>query len=60
MQKANGKIFSALKMIESLYLDNKIRYIIFRNILNDYQDIIDLSEFSCYTDSHIKAKCGNM
>lgn len=46
MQKANGKIFSALKMIEALYLDN--------------QDIIDLSEFSCYTDSHIKAKCGNM
>lgn len=24
MQKANGKIFSALKMIEALYLDNKI------------------------------------
>lgn len=27
MQKANGKIFSALKMIEALYLDNKISYI---------------------------------
>lgn len=33
MQKANGKIFSALKMIEALYLDNKISYIIYRNIL---------------------------
>lgn len=60
MKKSDGKIFSALKLIEALYLDKRISYEMFRNILNDYKDVVDLSDFACYTDLHIKAKCGNM
>ena len=33
MKKSDGKIFSALKLIEALYLDKRISYEMFRNIL---------------------------
>jgi len=46
MKKSDGKIFSALKLIEALYLYKRISYEMFRNILNDYKDVVDLSDFA--------------
>ena len=46
MKKSDGKISSALKLIEALYLDKRISYEMFRNILNDYKDVVDLSDFA--------------
>lgn len=43
--------YVALKMIESLYRENKIREIVFRNIVNEFSTIMDVSEFSCYAQS---------
>lgn len=40
--------FGALKLIEQLYLDNKITECVFRNILREYQDKIKISDFVCY------------
>lgn len=37
--------FAALKLIEQLYRDGKITALIFSNILKDYADIVDVSEF---------------
>lgn len=37
--------FAALKLIEQLYKDGEIPVYMFRNILNDYADIVDLSKF---------------
>ena len=37
--------FAPLKLIEQLYRDNKIPEFMFRNILNDYADIVDVTEF---------------
>ena len=38
--------FAALKLIEQLYRDGKIPAHVFRNILNDYADVVDLSKFT--------------
>lgn len=43
--------YMALKMIESLYRENKIREIVFRNIVNEFSTIMDISEFSCYAQN---------
>ena len=37
--------FAALKLIEQLFRDGKIPEFMFRNILNDYADIVDVTEF---------------
>lgn len=37
--------FAALKLIEQLYKDGKIPSYMFRNILNDYANIVDVSAF---------------
>ena len=37
--------FAALKLIEQLYKDGEIPAAMFRNILNEYADIVDLSKF---------------
>lgn len=37
--------FAALKLIEQLYRDGKIPEYMFRNILNDYADIVDETAF---------------
>ena len=37
--------FAALKLIEQLYQDGQLPAHIFRNILADYTDIVDLSKF---------------
>lgn len=41
-----ARCFAALKLIEQLYRDGLIPAYMFRNILNDYADIVDLSKFT--------------
>ncbi len=43
-----NKTFAALKLIENLYKKGKIKQIVFKNILKDYADTIDISPFKCY------------
>ena len=38
--------FAALKLIEQLHKDGEISAEMFRNILRDYADIVDLSRFT--------------
>ena len=38
--------FAALKLIEQLYRDGQIPAYMFRNILNDYAGVVDLSKFT--------------
>ena len=38
--------FAALKLLEQLHKDGKIPAYMFRNMLNDYADIVDLSKFT--------------
>ena len=38
--------FAALKLIEQLHKDGEISAEMFRNILRDYADIVDLSKFT--------------
>lgn len=38
--------FAALKLIEQLHKDGEIPTVMFRNILNDYADVVDLSKFT--------------
>lgn len=38
--------FAALKLIEQLYKDGHIPAFMFRNILNEHADIVDLSKFT--------------
>lgn len=41
-------VFGALKLIEQLYLDDAIPECVFRNILREYQDKINIADFVCY------------
>ena len=43
-----SNVFGALKLIEQLYLDGEIPGYVFRNILGEYQDKINVSDFVCY------------
>lgn len=43
-----SNVFCALKLIEQLYLDGKIPGYVFRNILREYQDKINVSDFVCH------------
>ena len=38
--------FAALKLLEQLHKDGQIPAYMFRNMLNDYADIVDLSKFT--------------
>ena len=38
--------YAALKLIEQLYKDDHIPAYMYRNILNDYAEIVDLSKFT--------------
>ena len=38
--------FAALKLIEQLHKDGEIPAYMFRNILKDYADVVDLSKFT--------------
>lgn len=41
-------IFGALKLIEQLYLDGQIPDYVFRNIIREYQDKINITDFVCH------------
>ena len=38
--------FAALKLLEQLHKDGQIPVYMFRNMLNDYADVVDLSKFT--------------
>ena len=42
--------FAALKLIEPLHKDGQIPAYMFRNILNDYADMVDLSKFTIFEE----------
>ena len=42
--------FAALKLIEQLHKDGQIPAYMFRNILNDYADMVDLSKFTIFEE----------
>lgn len=41
----NDLIYAALKLIQCLYKQGKIKEHIYKNILKDYADTIDISDF---------------
>ena len=45
-----GHYFAALKLIEQLNKDGLLPGYILRNILNDYTDLVDLSQFTITED----------
>ena len=45
MSKNPDYCFAALKRIEQLYKDGKIPNFMYRNILNEYADIVDVAAF---------------
>ncbi len=45
MAKNPALYFAALKLIEQLYRDGKISAFMFRNILEEYSDLVDIGEF---------------
>lgn len=45
--KENNKLYIAIKLIEILYKEGKITKTIFKNILNEYSDRIDITSFQC-------------
>ena len=46
--------FAALKLLEQLCWDREISPQMFRDILNDYAEIVDLSKFSIPEDKAIR------
>ena len=42
--------FAALKLIEQLYKDGEIPAYMFRNILKDYADVVDFSQFTIFEE----------
>lgn len=49
--------FAALKLIEQLFRDGQIPEFMFRNILNDYADIVDVTEFIKGNHNQKKEEC---
>ena len=49
--------FVALKLIEQLFRDGKIPEYMFRNILSEYADIVDETEFVKGNHNQIKEEC---
>ena len=43
---SSSHYFAALKLIEQLYRDGLIPAYMFRSILKDYADVVDLSKFT--------------
>lgn len=52
-------VFGALKLIEQLYLDDAIPGYVFRNILREHHDEINITDFVCYkkNDGKEKTEC---
>ena len=46
MEYTADHYFAALKLIEQLHRDGEIPAYMFRNILNEYADMVDLAKFT--------------
>ncbi|MBQ8504242.1 MAG: hypothetical protein IJ491_08190 [Clostridia bacterium] len=57
LKKDQEYCFAALKLIEQLFRDGKIPEYMFRNILSDYADIVDETEFVKGNHNQIKEEC---
>ncbi len=49
--------FAALKLIEQLYKDGEIPANMFRNILNEYADVVDLAKFTVINEREEESTC---
>ena len=47
--------FAALKLLEQLHKDGQIPAYMFRNMLNDYADVVDLSKFTVIEEKEERA-----
>ena len=47
-EQEKNEIYAALKLIEALYINGKIQKHVFKNILEQKKNIVDLKEFKCY------------
>ena len=45
--------FAALKLLEQAHKDGHIPAFMFRNILNDYADVVDLSQFTVVAEKEM-------
>ena len=57
LSKKPDYCFAALKLIEQLYRDGKIPEYMFRNILSEYADMVDETEFVKGNHNQIKEEC---
>lgn len=53
-EEESGYYFAALKLIQQLYVDGKISELVFKNIINEYADEIDVSSFSTVNSKEAK------
>ena len=50
-QTSKTQIYAALKLIENLYKKKQIPRYMFKNIIKEYKDYIDIKDFKCYTET---------
>ena len=55
MTYSSDHYFAALKLIEQLYKDGEIPAYMFRNILKEYADVVDLSRFTITNEKEDEA-----
>ena len=55
MEYTADHYFAALKLIEQLYKNGEIPAYMFRNILNEYADVVDLAQFTVIEESEAEA-----
>ena len=49
-----AEIFAALKLIEQLYKDGHIPQYMFKNILYEHSDVVDITQFSLHREDKQK------
>ena len=55
MEYTADHYFAALKLIEQLYKNGEIPAYMFRNILSEYADVVDLAQFTVMEESEEEA-----
>lgn len=50
-QPSKTQIYAALKLIENLYKKKQIPKYMFKNIIEEYENYIDTTDFKCYTET---------
>ena len=55
MEYTADHYFAALKLIEQLYKNGEIPAYMFRNILNEYADVVDLAQFTVIEEGEEEA-----